>query len=34
VDFSVLSGDATAIRAGSSIKMKIPAQSIAIFATN
>jgi glycosidase len=34
VDFSVLSGDATAVRAGSSIKMKIPAQSIAIFATN
>ena len=34
VDFSVLSGDATSVRAGSSIKMKIPAQSIAIFAIN
>jgi glycosidase len=34
VDLSLLSGKATAIREGKGIKIKIPAQSIAIFALN
>jgi neopullulanase len=34
VGLSVLSGNAVAVRSGNSIKMKIPAQSISIFALN